>query len=90
MRVASRNILHPVQPMKARTDQHSRATALGAVTFVTLLLTISPATPRESWPQRIEADWLLAEEVVAQDQLGGLAAAKGEVATETAARVVTR
>jgi len=31
-----------------------------------LVHTTAPAATRESWPQRIEADWLLAEEVAAQ------------------------
>ncbi|HEY9174163.1 MAG TPA: hypothetical protein VI136_17915 [Verrucomicrobiae bacterium] len=40
----------------------------------------APATTGESWPQRIEGDWLLAEEVAAQDQLGGLVTTRADAA----------
>jgi hypothetical protein len=55
--------------MKNPTHRQSRATTLAAVAFATLVFTAASA--RESWSQRIEADWLLAEEVAAQDQLCG-------------------
>lgn len=45
------------------------------------MFTTTPATTRESWPQRLEADWLLAEEVAAQDQLGGLVTTKADAAS---------
>ena len=66
--------------MKTPTSRQSRATAFATVAFVTLVLTTAPASTRESWPQRIEADWLLAEEVAAQDQLGGLVTTKADAA----------
>ena len=59
--------------MKTLTHRQTRATTLATVAFATLTLSTAPAATRESWPQRIEADWLLAEEVAAQYQLGGLA-----------------
>ena len=62
--------------MKTPTHRQSRATAIATVAFATLVFTTAPATTRESWPQRIAADWLLAEEVAAQDQLGGLVTTK--------------
>ncbi len=52
--------------MKTSTNRQSRATASAVVAFATLLFTTAPATTQESWQQRIEADWLLAEEVAAQ------------------------
>ncbi len=67
--------------MKTPTNRHSRATAITAVAFATLMFT-APATTRESWPQCIEADWLLAEVVAAQDQLGGLVTTKADAAGE--------
>jgi hypothetical protein len=50
------------------------------IAFATLVFTTAPGATPESWPQRIEADWLLAEEVAAQDQLGGLVTTKAEAA----------
>ena len=47
------------------------------VAFATLVFTTAPAATPESWPQCIVADWLLAEEVAAQYQLGGRNLAKG-------------
>jgi hypothetical protein len=64
--------------MKTPTHRPSRATAIAAVAFATLKFATAPAATRESWPQRIEADWLLAEEVAAQDQLGGLITTKAD------------
>ena len=58
--------------MKTPTNRQSRATVIATVAFATLAFTSATAPTREFWPQRIEADWLLAEEVAAQDQLGGL------------------
>ncbi len=66
--------------MKTPTHRQSRATAIATVAFATLVFTTAPATTRESWQQRIEADWLLAEEVAAQDQLGGLVTTKADAA----------
>ncbi|MBE0542646.1 MAG: hypothetical protein IH623_14905 [Verrucomicrobia bacterium] len=66
--------------MKTPTNRQSRATALAAVAFATLVFTTAPASTQESWPQHIEADWLLAEEVAAQDQLGGLVTKKAGAA----------
>lgn len=66
--------------MKTPTHRQNRATALATLAFATLVSTTAPATTRESWPQRIEADWLLAEEVAAQDQLGGLVTTKADAA----------
>jgi hypothetical protein len=37
---------------------------------------------RADWQQRVEADWLLAEEVAAQDQLGGLLTTKADAADD--------
>jgi hypothetical protein len=58
--------------MKTQTRQLNRATAFAVVAFATLLFTTAPATTRETWQQRIEADWPLAKEVPVQDQLSGL------------------
>ena len=69
--------------MKTSTDRQNRATAIATVAFATLVFTTVPAATLESWPQRIEADWLLAEEVAAQDQLGGLLTTKAEAVGET-------
>ena len=66
--------------MKTPTHRQSRATAIATIAFATLVFTTAPAITRESWPQRIAADWLLAEEVAAQDQLGGLVTAKADAA----------
>lgn len=66
--------------MKTPTSRQSRATAIATVAFATLVFTPSPASIRESWPQRIEADWLLPEEVASQDQLGGLVTKKAGAA----------
>jgi hypothetical protein len=66
--------------MKTPTNRQNRATAIATVAFATLVFTTAPAATRESWPQRIEADWLLAEEVAAQDQLGGLVTTKADAA----------
>jgi len=66
--------------MRTPTHQQSRATALATVAFATLVFTTAPAPSRESSPQRIAADWLLAEEVAAQDQLGGLVTTKADAA----------
>ena len=66
--------------MKTPTNRQSRATAIITVAFAALVFTTAPATTRESWPQRVEADWLLAEEVAAQDQLGGLVTTKADAA----------
>jgi len=64
--------------MKTPTHRQSRATAIATVAFATLVFTAAPAAIRESWPQRIGADWLLAEEVAAQDQIGGLVTTKAD------------
>jgi hypothetical protein len=69
--------------MKTPTNRQSRATPIATVAFATLVFTTVPATTRESWPQRIAADWLLAVEVAAQDQLGGLVTTKADAARET-------
>jgi hypothetical protein len=66
--------------MKTPTHRRSRATTIATVAFATLVFTTAPATTRESWPQRIEADWLLPEEVASQDQLGGLVTKKAGAA----------
>ncbi len=66
--------------MKTRTHRQSRATTLATVAFATLVFTTAPAATRESWPQRVEADWLIAEEVAAQDQLGGSVTTKADAA----------
>ena len=66
--------------MNLPTHCQNRATTLATLAFATLMFTTAPATTRESWPQRIEADWLLAEEVAAQDQLGGLVTTKADAA----------
>jgi hypothetical protein len=66
--------------MQTPTHRQSRATGIATVAFATLVFTTSPAATRESWPQRLEADWLLAEEVAAQDQLGGLVTTKARAA----------
>jgi hypothetical protein len=68
--------------MKTPTNRQSRAIALATVAFATLVFTTAPAITRESWQQRIEADWLLAEEVAAQDQLGGLVTTRADAARE--------
>lgn len=52
--------------MKTPTNRQSRAITLATVAFATLMFITAPATTLESSPQRIEADWLLAEEVAAQ------------------------
>jgi len=49
--------------MKIPTNRQSRATAIATVAFATLVLITAPAATRESWQQRVEADWLLAEEL---------------------------
>jgi len=72
--------------MKTPTNRPSRATAIATVAFATLVFTTAPASTRESWPQRIEAAWLLAEEVAAQDQLGGLVTTKADAAREALAQ----
>ena len=64
--------------MKTPTHRQNRATTLATVAFATLVFTTVPAATRESWLQRIEADWVLAEEVAAQDQLGGLVTTKAD------------
>lgn len=69
--------------MKTPTHRQRQATAITTVAFATLVFTTAPATTRESWQQRIAADWLLAEEVAAQDQLGGLVTTKADAARET-------
>ena len=78
----------PIKPMNTPTHRQSRATALTTIAFATLVFTTAPAATRDSWPQRVEADWLLAEQVAAQDQLGGLvttkADARGEVFVQAA------
>jgi len=66
--------------MKTPTHRQSRATAVATVAFATLVLTSAPAATGESWPQRIEADWLLAEEVATQDQVGGLVTTRADAA----------
>ena len=66
--------------MKTPTHRQSRATAIATVAFATLAFTTATATTRESWPQRIAADWLLTEEIAAQDQLGGLVTTKADAA----------
>jgi hypothetical protein len=53
---------------------------VATLSLATLALVSAPAMTREAWPQRIEADWLLAEEVAAQDQLGGLVTTKADAA----------
>jgi hypothetical protein len=63
--------------MKTPTHRQSRAAAIATVASATLVFTTAPASTRESWLQRVEADWLLAEEVAAQDQLGGLGTTTG-------------
>ncbi|MBE0541295.1 MAG: discoidin domain-containing protein [Verrucomicrobia bacterium] len=55
--------------MKTPTHRQSRATVIATLAFATLAFTTAPAATRESWQQRIEADWLLAEEVAL---LGGV------------------
>jgi hypothetical protein len=50
-----------------------------------MLLTLAATWPasaieRAAWSQRVEADWLLAEEVAAQDQLGGPVTTKADAA----------
>jgi hypothetical protein len=66
--------------MKTPTHRQSRATAIAVVAFATLVFTTALAATQESWLQRIEADWLLAGEVAAQDQLGGLVTTKAAAA----------
>ena len=66
--------------MKTPTNRQSRATAIVTVAFATLVFTTAPATTWESWQQRIATDWLLVEEVAAQDQLGGLITTKADAA----------
>lgn len=66
--------------MKTPTHRQSRAAAIATVTLATLVFTTAPAAIRESWSQRVEADWLPAEEVAAQDQLGGLVTARVDAA----------
>lgn len=60
--------------MRIPTLRQRRATAITTFAFTTWVFTIAPAATREPWPQRIEANMLLAEEVAAQDQVGGLVA----------------
>jgi hypothetical protein len=76
--------------MKTPTHRQSRAAVIATVAFATLVFTTAPATTRESWPQRIAADWLLAEEVAVQDQLGGLVTTKADAAKETLAQAATK
>lgn len=66
--------------MRTPPNRQNRATAIATVAFATLMFITAPATTLESSPQRIEADWLLAEEVAAQDQLGGLVATRAAAA----------
>jgi hypothetical protein len=66
--------------VKTPIRRQGLTTALATVAFATLVFTTAPATTRESWPQRVEADWLLAEEVAAQDQLGGLVTTEADAA----------
>jgi len=75
--------------MKTPTHRQSRATALATVAFAMLVFTAASAATRESWPQRIEADWLLAEEVAAQDQLGGLVTTKADFPQDSPVHAVT-
>lgn len=75
--------------MKSPTHRRSRTTALATVAFVTLLFTTAPAATREYWPQRIAADWLLAEEVAAQDQLGVLVTTNADFTKDSPVHVVT-
>jgi len=62
------------------THRQTGATAIATVAFATLVFTTATAATQESWPQRTEADWLLAEEVAAQDQVGGLVTTKADAA----------
>ncbi len=66
--------------MKTPTQRLSRATAFATLAFATLVFTTAPAATLDSWPQRIEADWLLAEEVSAQDQVIGSVTTKEDAA----------
>lgn len=66
--------------MRIPTDRQNQATAIATFAFATLVFITAPAATRESWPQRIEADWLLPEEVASQDQLGGLVTKKAGAA----------
>ena len=49
--------------MNLAGHQQSRASALAAVAFATLVFRAVPAPPPEYWTQRVEADWVLSEEV---------------------------
>lgn len=82
MKVLDLETLVARRSSKIRTIRQSRATTLTTIAFATLLFTAAPAATRESWPQRVETDWLLAEEVAAQDQLGGLLTTKADAARE--------
>ena len=78
----------PARETESLTHRQNRATTVATVALATLVFTTAPAATRESWPQRIEADWLLAEQVAAQEQHGGLvttkADARGEVFVQAA------
>lgn len=54
--------------MKTPNHRQSQAAAIVTVALTTLMYTTALAATRESWPQRIDADWLLAEELTAQGQ----------------------
>ncbi len=66
--------------MNTPTRLQVHATVIATVAFATLVFTTAPAANRKSWPQRIEADWLLAEEVAAQDQVSGSVTTKADAA----------
>ncbi len=80
MNRANHYLAGSVNPIETPRHLQSRATTLAAVVFAALVFIPAPTATGESWPQRIEAEWLLAEEVAAQDQLGGLITTKADAA----------
>ena len=65
--------------MKARRHSHCIETLLAAFGLA-FTAAAAPATNGQNWAQRLEADWLLAERVAAQDSVTERVTTKSDAA----------